>query len=343
MKILVVRGAFGDSYEPAWCRALTENGHNVIFFDSHEVIGIGLLCRIQKRINFGLDINRMRGRLLDLIKYTRPNVTLFYQGHYFDAETINSAKKYTFVVGYHNDDPFGPRKNLLRYRVLNRAISCYDGFHFYRIQNVLEAKALGLANSELLLPYFIPSIDFPRRDRSVFSFDVCYIGHFEDDIRSHCLNAAHAAGYDVLIRGEHKYWAKHLSHDFLRKLTPLTPVYGVEYREILSSTRIAACFFSKWNRDVYTRRSFEIPACGAFMLSERTQEMSDLFTEGVHCDYFSNVDEFTDKCKFYIANERIREKIAAQGRSHVISNGHDINSRLRQWVSQVEGWMESRS
>lgn len=343
MKILLVRGAFGDSYEPAWCRALTENGHDVSFFDSHEVIGTGLLCRIQKRANFGINISRMRATLLDSIKAIGPDVTLFYQGHYFNAEFIDAAKKYSFVVGYHNDDPFGPRRNMLKYWALNGAITHYNGYHFYRSQNVSEAKALGLINSELLLPYYIPSIDFPRATRNNYSSDVCCIGHFENDMRAHCLNAAHEAGYDVLIRGEHKYWVKHLNQGLVKKLTPLAPIYGDGYRKLLSTTKIAACFFSKWNRDGYTRRSFEIPACGAFMLSERTSEMCELFAEGVHCDYFSNVDEFIDKCKFYIRNDSVREKIATRGRLHLVSNGHDINSRLKRWVSQIEVWMESRA
>jgi hypothetical protein len=343
MKILIVRGAFGDSYEPAWCRALTENGHSAFLFDSHETIGTGLLCRIQKRINFGPNINRMRESLSTLIKTLRPDVTLFYQGHYFNAEFIDSVRNNTFVVGFHNDDPFGPRRSMLRYRLLNTAITHYDGYHFYRLQNVIEAKAFGLVNSECLLPYYIPSVDFPRSNRNSFSSDLCYIGHFEDDLRASCLNSAHEAGHDVLIRGEHKYWAKYLNKGLMKKLTPLAPIYGDGYRELLSNTKIAACFFSKWNRDGYTRRSFEIPACGAFMLSERTPEMCELFIEGLHCDYFSTVDEFVDKCNFYIRNDSVREQIANRGREHLVINGHDINSRLTLWMTHISTWMNSRS
>lgn len=336
--ILVVRGAYGEMYEPAWVRALRENGYSVALFDSHESIGQDLISRVERRINWGPRIARMKRRLLNTVNTQHPDITLLYQGHYFDKDFIEILKEKTFVAGYHNDDPFGPQRTMLRYRLLINAIPSYDCYHFYRRSNVLEANSAGLRNADLLMPYYIPWIDYPRSDRQSFSTDLVYIGHYENDDRAICLNSAHRAGHKVIVRGESKYWASFLDQSLVNANEPLSPVFGDAYRVALSEAKIAACFFSKWNRDGYTRRAFEIPACGVFMLSERTEEMLSLFEEDIHAVYFESVDEFVDKVRFYVKNENARERIASQGRQHVISSGHDIYSRMQQWTADVIRW-----
>jgi spore maturation protein CgeB len=154
------------------------------------------------------------------------------------------------------------------------------------------------------------------------------------------LNRAHRAGYKVIIRGQSKYWVPFLDKGLINSNDPLAPVFGDAYRLVLSNAKIAACFFSKWNRDSYTRRAFEIPACGVFMLSERTEEMLSLFEEDVHAAYFDSVDEFVDKVRFYVKNDSARERIASQGRQHVVSAGHDIYSRMKQWAADVIRWKD---
>lgn len=336
--ILVVRGAFGDMYEPAWVRALRENGHSVTLFDSHECIGHNLISRIERRINWGPRIARMKRKLLDTIDIVQPDITLFYQGHYFNKDFINIIKKNTFVVGYHNDDPFGPQRSMLRYRLLISAIPSYDGYHFYRNNNITEAICAGLKKADLLMPYYIPWNDYPRSDRQSFSSDLTYIGHYENDQRADCLNSAHRAGYRVNVRGESKYWSPFLDKSLFKSNAPLMPIFGDAYRVMLSNSKIAACFFSRWNRDGYTRRAFEIPACGVFMLSERTEEMLSLFEEDKHAAYFETVDEFVDKVRFYVKNDSVRERIASQGRQHVMSAGHDIHSRMKKWTADIIRW-----
>ena len=57
-------------------------------------------------------------------------------------------------------------------------------------------------------------------------------------------------------------------------------VRGVEYAKALSGAKMCLAFLSKLNRDTYTRRCFEIPACGRVLLCERTADMQGLLREG---------------------------------------------------------------
>lgn len=343
-KVIIVRGAFGEIYEPAWNRALNEIGIKSKIFESHSLTLPGILGRFERRILWGPGINRIRRNVVRFIKNERPDVTLFYQGHYFDRRTLEEVRPFTFVAGYHNDDPFGPRKTMLRYRLLLPALPSYHGFHVYRPCNVEEAIAYGVPKVKVLMSYYIPWLDYPRNldtdNCNYWRSDIMFAGHVENDFRVECLSRAVREGIKVRIYGEKRFWKPALPPDIYEKVYPIIKVVGEDYRKALSGTKIAVCFLSKWNRDQYTRRAFEIPACGVFLLSERTPMMQDLYNEGKEAEFFSTPEEFLDKVKFYLNHEGARKRITQSGYQKVITSGHDIYSRMRQWLEDVSEWRE---
>ena len=342
--ILIAQGAFGAIYEPAWVRALNEIGITTTLFQAHQLTLPSLLGRIERRILWGPGVQRIQRKLLQKVKQEQPDILLLYQGHYYPAETIKQLRKYTFVVGYHNDDPFAARQGLLRYRHLMPALPFYHGYHVYRYINIAELLTHNVAQVGLLLPYYIPWLDYPRKldanQQQQWGCDVVFAGHCEEDIRVACLTQAVRDKIDVRIYGNEKVWRQFLPTDVYNQVGPVTLLTPEPYRLALSGAKIGACFFSKWNRDQYTRRTFEIPACGLFLLSERTDWMEENFKEDVEAAFFSSAEEFVEKTQFYLHNDALRQRIAAAGQQKMITEGHDIHSRMRQWLEDVSAWRE---
>lgn len=346
LSVLIVQGAFEDIYEPAWKRALEELGIRCEILYTHNRTLPGLFGRIERRLLWGPSVIKLEKTLIEKVRSDRPDITLLYQGHYFDRKIIEQIRPLTFVAGYHNDDPFGTRKKMLRYRHLLPALQSYHGFHVYRMCNAEEARSYGVKNVGVLMPYYIPWLDSPRglnlAELKNFKCDVVFAGHGEDDLRVGCLSEAVRAGIKLHLHGEDSSWKPILPEDVYRIIKPIKKVVGEDYRKALCGAKIAACFFSKWNRDQYTRRSFEIPACGVFMLSERTPIMQDLYEEGKEITFFSSPEEFMDKVRFYLRHGNLRKQIAEAGYRRVTSSGYDIYSRMRQWVREVSEWREDQ-
>lgn len=342
---LIVRSAFGEIHELAWLRALRDLGIKAELFDTHSYIPANLAGRIEEHFIFGPHIGKVNHLVVEQVKQMRPDVAHFYQGHHYTAETIAQVARVSFASGSHCDDPFG-RNDRREYRLLKKALPEYDGYHVFRQCNVAEAAAYGVKRVRVLMMYYIPWLHYPcslsAQEQRAWGSDVVYAGHMEPDLRIECLAGVARAGLKCRIFGGEAEWRSALPRDAYQTVRPIFYARGADYRRALCAGKIGACFFSRWNRDQYTTRSWEIPACGVFLLSERTPAMQEFYCEGKEAEFFESPEEFIDKVRFYLRNEAARERIAAAGYARVKSSGNDIYSRMRQWLADIAEWREEK-
>ena len=88
---------------------------------------------------------------------------------------------------------------------------------------------------------------------------------------------------------------------------------GSEYRKAIRSSTITLNFLRKMNDDLHTSRTFEIPACGGFMLSERSKEHSDFFEENKEAIFFDSAEELFNKINKFTNNHKRRDEIRMNG------------------------------
>jgi spore maturation protein CgeB len=95
------------------------------------------------------------------------------------------------------------------------------------------------------------------------------------------------------------------------------PIFGRRLRTVNASAAVNIAFVAKSNRDEHTMRTFEIPACGGFMLAERTGAHVDLLREDEEAAFFGSVEELVEKAVRYLGDPDARRRIAKAGRLRI--------------------------
>lgn len=187
--------------------------------------------------------------------------------------------------------------------------------------------------------WFVPDIHRPlvlaKDELQRYQTDVVFVGHYEPDGREKSIQALAYSGIKIKLWGG-RYWNRAVLGTLYDHLAPIVHAEGEEYVKALCGAKVCLCFLSKLNRDTYTRRCFEIPACGRVMLAERTDDLLQLFNENEEACFFSSNEELVEKAQWLIDNPDIREQIARAGLRRVWADGHDVGSRAQSFLSAIE-------
>jgi len=76
---------------------------------------------------------------------------------------------------------------------------------------------------------------------------------------------------------------------------------------------------SRQMKGAVNQRVFDVPACGAFLLTDAGAQFEALFVPGVEAAVYSHPDEIADMVRFYLDHPAERSKIAAKGRRRVLA------------------------
>lgn len=349
MKILVVGDGHSAIHEVAVVGAFKQLGHQVDSFFWHTYFATSnplanLWRRVQNKFLTGPIINRLNRDFVKMAVEFGPKLIFIYRGTHITPRTLFKLKQSLpkcQLFGYNNDDPFATGHPPWLWRHFIKCVPIYDLMFAYRKHNIDDFIRLGARRTELLRSWFVPKLNYPvtlsDNDKTNYECDVVFIGHYENDGRLEYLEAIVKAGYRLRIFGPSYEWDKLLlQSEVLRHLAPVHLVWNTDYSKAISGAKIALCFFSKLNRDTYTRRCFEIPATGTMLLSEYSDDIASLYKIGVEADFFESEVEMVSKIKLYLGDDKLRSNVAKAGNLRVINDGHDIVSRMAKVIDHVE-------
>jgi hypothetical protein len=360
MRILVAGDWHSDLHEQEVLRSLTRLGHEVGEFKWHHYFSFkpdasnglaALFKRAQNKYVIGPAVAHINRDFVSKALEFRPDVAFVYRGTHIDAralQAVKTAMPQCALVGYNNDDPFAPLQPKYLWRHFMAAIPQYDMMLAYRHANLSDLQAAGAKRVELMRSWYVPDRNYPveltQADQSKFATDVVFVGHFEPDQRLDFLEEIVRQGFSLRISGPSEYWQQPLEQSpVLKHMAPTQMVWGDDYNRALCGAKVALCFLSKINRDTYTRRCFEIPATKTLMLSEYSNDLASLYSEGVEADYFRNKDELIEKVKHYVDSAEDRSRVAQGGHAKVHSAGHDIDSRMKIMLDRIEDIRTSKA
>ena len=310
-------------------RALDKLGYEHQFVDEEGYFknpGDSFMRKVLSRLTRFLTYKRFNQALVKVAISFRPHVLLVVKGAYIHPEVLAEIKSEskTILVNYATDDPFNPTSSN---RDVAAAIPYYD-LYLSTKRSILPDLKRARARKAVWLPFgYEPAIHFPERPNSPeetarWASDVVFVGGCDRD-RVHFftpfLNLP-----DIKLKLYGGYW------DRYPELRPFWQGFalGRDYRLALGGSKVAVGLVRQANRDGSVMRTFEIPACGAFLLAERTEEHLDLFEEGKEMVCFSSPEEMVDKIRYYLKHNEERQRITEAGYRRVTTGKHTYHDRL---------------
>lgn len=275
-------------------------------------------------------------RILDAMRESRPDILWIDKGIGIWPSTLRTVRAgypSVRVVGFSRDDMMNPANSTRHFR---RSLPYYHVFFTTKSFGVRELEGLGCPRAVFVANSFDPDlhrpVDLTPKERAELGGPVGFIGTAEDE---RAQSIAHLARNGVPVKVWGDGWA-----EIGRRLPESVNVagpgrFGEDYPRVICSFDINLAFLRKCNRDLQTGRSVEIPACGAFMLAERTDEHLSLFTEGLEAEFFSDDEELVKKAKYYLAHPDRRQAIGAAGRRRCLAAGYSNHDRIREMLGIV--------
>ena len=331
----------------------------------HEVIGVNTTApwkqaswvtrQWQRRLQQGSVVDHINDEVLAVAKEFPPEMVWAEKQEFLLEETIEAVRAGGAKLIHFTPDPYFSL-SWKRTRLMDSAMAHFDVLVYCKSYERKSYEALGKPLVYMPLGFCdqthrpLPSTD------GQWSCDVGFLGGWEPH-REKFLATVARAGVSLKIWGG--YW------DFLRDgrwtlrrqiiLRQLAggerfrihrnpalaatfqgnEVYGDDYARALTGARIGLGLLRKVCPDQHTTRTFEIPACGSFLLADRTDEHQEFFVEGKEAEFFSSVDELVEKVRFYTANEPRRRRIAVAGQERCRTGRYAYLYRLKDTLVQI--------
>ena len=340
MKILLIGTGEAPHLGGIFRRSLEALGHRVAFADESSAFGpldrfdvTGLLARVRR--DLPTRFAAFQESVLRLAREFSPDLIFSVKGSYLSPDVLHTLKRSTdaLLLNYSTDHPFNPAANT---RYIAECVPLWDVYATPRAHTISEL-AQYCKGPVLYLPFgYDPDLHFPETnispaERLAFGSDLVFIGTCDRDRMSILSFVADIDGIDVRFYGGGKRYK--LQGKLRRRLNGFA--VGRDYRLALNCSQMSLCLVRRANRDTHVMRTFEIPACGSFMLAERTGEHAEMFAEDREAVYFSDKEELRDKAIYYLKHEPARQRIARAGFERVVSGRNTYRDRLASLLDQI--------
>jgi len=301
---------------------------------------ITMVDRILWKLGVQRDKAGINRRLLDAAKEVGPHIIWIEKGNMIRPSALRALRRIApdaLLVSYAEDDMFLAHN---RTRAYVKGLSCYDCVFTTKAPNVgpSELPALGARRVIAVDKSYDPHVHFPvgvsEADVERYGADVGFVGTFEA-ARARSLSYLAENGIAVRVWGNGwEAWAARPPGLIIEDRAVVNTEHDLAYTKSLCATRINLGFLRKLNRDTQTDRTMEIPACGAFMLAERSDDHLRLFEEGHEAAFFGSDDELLEKVRYYLGHEDERAAIARAGRQKCLDAGYSETERMRLMIDQ---------
>ena len=330
LRILYVAGLSerDSSQYRAW--ALERLGHTVIPLNFYTYESSNALVRkVVHRLHVGPAVARFNRDIVQAAERERPDVFWADKLLWLWPATVDKLRAMGIVtVSYMIDNPFGPRRDP-GWRLYMKCIAHFDLHVVQRDKNIEDYRARGARDVIKIQTAYEPTIHYPPpagwsdadRDRGV-----SFIGTPYDDRAQTLTRLWRDYRFPVVISGDSQ-WKGKMDAEAFGALFTGSELFLDAYREGIWRSKINLSFLTHSNQDEFVHKSFEIAACGGFLLAERSAGHAARFVEDEEAVFFTGVEECAEKIRRYLPDEAVRERIAAAGRRRAVQSGYSNDAQ----------------
>ncbi len=319
--------------EEVYSRGFSAFGCEVQHFSWQQtapsLLSRSLQDRIAWRLAWKLLAKSANQKLVEIANQFQPDLTLVISPLLFHPDSILALKQHGLVFVFFTDNPLDGHHTHTNSWVQG-GFPLWDAAFIWS-QELVERLKENSVKKAFFHP-FCSDVEyhFPKRQTHPI-YDVAFIGNWDASRkREQYLKAI--ADYRLGLWGSN-YWNTHCKEPALKGLCQGMCSYQ-EIPQILGSAQMGLNILRPQNEEGHNIRTYEIPATGTLMLSERSKELLNLFIEDKEAVYFSSPDELKQKVEYLLQNPTLIESIAEAGYQKTLEN--TINHRIKEILTIEE-------
>jgi hypothetical protein len=282
------------------------NNHDVLEISDRDFLKNNKSFLMRNRDNF-------QKYLLETFKNYNPDLLFFGHTKNIDLKTIDELKSYnkSLIISQWNEDPIMSGLEYSKQNISN--INLYSSFVDHNFITTHPSIFKNKANSENFHFFFVPV------DKNIECFDVFKMNPKKDLFyaMSHGVNRA------ILKSGVEDNRVKFLD-SLVKKIPEIKydfygfsnkqPIWGNEFNIALINSKMGLNLSrGKPTKYYSSNRIASVMGNGLLTFIDKKVQFDDFFNKN-EMIFYNNVDELSDKIKFYSANDKIRKKIAYNGK-----------------------------
>lgn len=311
LKVVIIGSFWPASLESSYLRAFQQLGADVTPIDFEALLreryGNAMISR---KLLWHLGAGRIAKDVIAHIQSIRPDLTFVIKGTHISPSFLSRIRSFSEqVVNFNPDSPW-EKANSSRW--LMQSVPLYD-LHFTWSKRLLkEFKDAGVKHVKYLPFAYDPELHAPY-DTQVKQFDAVFVGTYEP-LRDRTL--ATLKGKNLAIWGNGWEQSSYVPKEWIKG----SAIYGREACEAMSKGVVNINILRVQNAGSHNMRTFEIPATANLMLTTRSDEHQEFFTEDSDVLMYETFEELADKVKWALDNpekviqmgQRSRDTIASE-------------------------------
>jgi len=299
---------FNISLGKKFTNGFIRNGHDVLEISDRDFIKNNKTFNLiqNSRVNF-------QRYLIDTCKNYNPDLLFFGHSKNIDLDTIHELKNLNknLIISQWNEDPVMAGLTYSKKNISN--ISTYAFFVDHNFITTDPSVIKKKINTDNFHFFFVPV------DKNIERFDVFNMNPKKDLFyaMSHGVNRA------VLKKGIEDNRVKFLDK-LVKKISNIKydfygfankqPIWGDDFNNALINSKMALNLSRGKPAKYYSsNRIASVVGNGLLTFIDKNVKMSDFFNNN-EMIFYDNIDDLSDKIKFYSTNDKLRKKIAENGK-----------------------------